>query len=64
MFDIAMDTCGRTCDADELVRGKTVVQVDNARKRKYFCVTCVGEKHAVSLKVRQDTKARNYTALA
>jgi len=64
MFNIAMDTCGGTCDADELVRDKTVVEIDNARKRKYFCVACVGEKHAVSLNVRQDMKARNYTALA
>jgi len=64
MFNIAMDTCGGTCDADELVRNKTVVEIDNARKRKYFCVACVGEKHVVSLNVRQDTKARNYTALA
>jgi len=64
MFNIAMDACGRTCDADELVRGKTVVEIDNARKRKYVCVTCVAEKHAVSLNVRRDMKARNYTALA
>jgi len=64
MFNIAMDTCGGTCDADELVRDKTVLEIGNVRKRKYFCVACVGEKHAVSLNVRQDTKARNYTALA
>jgi len=64
MFNIAMDTCGATCDADELVRGKSVVEIENARKRKYFCVACAGEKHAVSLNVRRDAKARNYTALA
>ena len=69
MFDIAIDECGRTCKANELVRDKCAAEIGNTRKRKYFCVACVGEKHPVSLKVRHevghiDKKARNYTALA
>ena len=69
MFDIAMDECERTCSADELVRDKSAAEISNARKNKYFCVACVGEKHRVSLKVRHearhvDNKSRTYTALA
>jgi len=69
MFDIALDECGRTCKADELVRDKCAVEIGNTRKRRYFCVACVGEKHPVFLNVRHeasnvDKKARNYTALA
>jgi len=69
MFDIARDACGQTCNADELVRGKSEAEIGSARKRKYFCVACVDEKHPVFLNVRHevgalDKKARNNTALA
>jgi hypothetical protein len=51
------------------VKDKSEAEIGNARKRKYFCVTCVGVKHPVSLKTRRtfdhmDKKMRNYTALA
>ena len=64
MFGIATDARGQTCDAEELVRGQSAAQVGNARKRQYFCVACAGARHPVSLKVRRDTRARNYTKLA
>jgi hypothetical protein len=69
MFDISIDESGKTYSAPELVKDKSEAEIGNARKRKYFCVTCVGVKHLVSLKTRRtfdhvDKKARNYTALA
>jgi len=69
MFDIAVDESGKTYCAPDLVRDKSEAEIGNARKRKYFCVTCVGVKHPVSLKTRHtfdhiDKKTRNYTALA
>ena len=68
MFGIAVDECGSTCNAEELVADKTEAEVGNAKKRKYFCVACVGGKHPVSLNVRHAVdhvdKKRNYTARA
>jgi len=69
MFDISIDESGKTYSAPELVKDKSEAEIGNARKRKYFCVTCVGVKHPVSLKTRRTfdhvgKKARNYTALA
>jgi len=69
MFDIAVDECGRTCAAPELVAGKSETQRGNAKKRKYFCVACVNAKHPVFLKIRNEKQllvgnSRNYTALA
>jgi hypothetical protein len=69
MFDISMDEFGKTYSAPDLVKDKSEAEIGNARKRKYFCVTCVGVKHPVSLKTRRtfdhiDKKMRNYTALA
>jgi len=69
MFDIAVDECGRTCAASELVAGKSETQRGNAKKRKYFCVACVNAKHPVFLKIRNEKQllvgnSRNYTALA
>jgi len=51
------------------VKDKSEAEIGNARKRKYFCVTCVGGKHPVSLKTRRtfdhiDKKTRKFTALA
>ena len=69
MFNISVDESGKTYDASELVKDKSEAAIGNARKRKYFCVTCVDEKHPVYLKTRRkidhiDKKTRNYTALA
>jgi len=69
MFNISVDECGKTYSASELVSDKSEAEIGNARKRKYFCMTCVDEKHAVYLKVRRkstqvDKKTRNYTAKA
>ena len=69
MFNIAMDESGATCNSHELVKDKSVSDVGNAKKRKYFCVTCQDEKHPVFLKIRHkiqkmNTKARNYKSAA
>jgi len=68
MFNIAMDESGNTCNSEELVKGKSAPEVGNARKRKYFCVTCKGEKHPLSLNVRRESlfasKITNYTMRA
>jgi hypothetical protein len=68
MFNIAVDEWGKTYNAEELVEDKTEAEVGSAKKRKYFCVACVGEKHPVSLNVRHTMASidprRNYTALA
>jgi len=69
MFDIAIDECGRTCKAYELVAGKSETQRGNAKKRKYFCVACVNAKYPVFLKIRNEKQllvgnSRNYTTLA
>jgi len=68
MFNIAMDESGNTCNSEELVKGKSAPEVGNARKRKYFCVTCVGEKHPLSLNIRRESlfasKTANYTMRA
>ena len=68
MFDIAVHEWGKTYNADELVKDKTETEIGNAKKRRYFCVACVGGKHPVSLKVRHTMAhidpTQNYTALA
>jgi len=69
MFNIAVDANGKTYNATELVENKSEADIGNARKRKYFCMTCVGEKHPVSLNVRRkqtqvNKKSRQYTAKA
>jgi len=69
MFNIAVDAHGRTYNAPELVENKSEADIGNARKRKYLCMTCVGEKHPVHLKVRRKSKGscektRKYTATA
>jgi len=69
MFNIAVDAHGKTYNAPELVKNKSEAEIGNARKRKYLCMTCVGEKHAVSLNVRRkltqvDKTTRNYKAEA
>jgi len=69
MFNIAVDAQGKTYNAPELVENKSEADIGNARKRQYLCMTCVGEKHPVHLKVRRKSKGmyentRNYTAKA
>ena len=69
MFNIAMDESGNTCNSHELVKNKSASEVGNAKKRKYFCVTCQDAKHPVSLNIRHkvqnvNKKARNYTSIA
>jgi hypothetical protein len=69
MFNIAMDESGATCNSHELVKDKSESDVGNAKKRKYFCVTCQDGKHPVFLKIRHkiqkvSTKARNYKSAA
>ena len=69
MFNIAMDESGATCNSHELVKDKSESDVGNAKKRKYFCVTCQDGKHPVFLKIRHkiqklNTKARNYKSAA
>jgi len=69
MFNIAVDAQGKTYNAPELVENKSEADIGNARKRKYLCMTCIGEKHPVHLKVRRKSKGscektRQYTATA
>ena len=69
MFNFAVDECGKTYNATELVKNKSETEIGNARKRKYLCMTCVDGKHAVSLNVRREVKhinkkPRNNIALA
>jgi len=68
MFNIAMDESGNTCNSEELVKGKSAPEVGNARKRKFFCVTCVDGKHPLSLNIRRESlfasKTVNYTMRA
>jgi len=68
MFNIAMDESGNTCNSKELVKGKSAAEVGTARKRKYFCVTCVDGKHPLSLNIRRESlfasKRAKYTMRA
>ena len=69
MFNIAMDEAGKTCNAHEIVAGKSVAAVGHAKKCKYYCVACVDGKHRVFLNIRHeiqdlDAKTRKYTSPA
>jgi len=69
MFNTAMDESGLTCNSHELVKNKSVSDVGNAKKRKYFCVTCQDAKHPVFLNIwhkiqNVNKKARNYKSVA
>ena len=69
MFNIAMDESGSTCNSHELVKDKSVSDVGNAKKRRYFCMTCQDTKHRVFLNIRHknqnvNKKARNYKSVA
>ena len=69
MFNIAIDESGETCNSHELVKNKSASEIGNAKKRKYFCVSCKDERHPVSLNIRHEVqisnkKARIYTSPA